>query len=103
MSSPDPAVFIAQAAPWSPSTNGAVNGPAIWVDIKDEKDFDKYKGKLAGKVVLLGDMREVKPVDKALFTRMDEKDLAQIVSFPMENPQSSQDRIREGFEAAGAA
>jgi carboxypeptidase Q len=57
MSSPDTAVFIAQAAPWSPSTNGAVNGQAIWVDIKDEKDFDKYKGKLAGKIVLLGDMR----------------------------------------------
>src|ERR1035437_3093975 len=71
MTSPDTAVFIAQAAPWSPSTYGAVNGQAIWVDIKDEKDFDKYKGKLAGKIVLLGDMREVNPVDKPLFTRMD--------------------------------
>src|SRR5271154_2015018 len=76
MTSPDTAVFIAQAAPWSPSTNGAVNGQAIWVDIKDEKDFDKYKGKLAGKIVLLGEMREVNPVDKPLFTRMDDKDLA---------------------------
>jgi carboxypeptidase Q len=98
MSAPDTAVFIAQAAPWSPSTNGAVNGPAIWVDIKDEKDFDKYKGKLAGKVVLLGDMREVKPVDKALFTRMDDKDLAQIASFPLEKPPSSADRLRDGLK-----
>src|SRR5208337_895846 len=69
MTAPDTAVFIAQAAPWSPATNGAVNGQAIWIDIKDEKDLDKYKGKLAGKIVLLGAMREVNPVDKALFTR----------------------------------
>ncbi|HEY6301807.1 MAG TPA: M20/M25/M40 family metallo-hydrolase [Terriglobales bacterium] len=95
MSSPDTAVFIAQAAPWSPSTNGAINGPAIWVDIKDEKDFEKYKGKLAGKIVLLGDMREVKPVDKPLFTRMDDKDLAKIVEFPLEKPQSPADRLKD--------
>ena len=50
MTSPDKAVFIAQAAPWSPSTNGAVTGSAVWVDIQDEKDFEKYKGKLAGKI-----------------------------------------------------
>ena len=68
MTSPDTAVFIAQAAPWSPSTNGVLNAPAIWANIKEEKDFDKYKGKLAGKIVFLGEMREAKPVDKTLFT-----------------------------------
>ena len=94
MTSPDTAVFISQAAPWSPSTNGAVNGPAIWIEIKDEKDFDKYKGKLAGKIVLLGDMREVNPVDKPLFTRMDDKDLAKIADFPLEKPQPPE-RLRD--------
>src|ERR1700730_97776 len=54
MSAPDTAVFIAQAAPWSPATKGTISGAAVWVDIKDEKDFEKYKGKLAGKIVLLG-------------------------------------------------
>jgi carboxypeptidase Q len=83
MAAPDTAVFITQATPWSPSTNGAVSGQAIWMDVKEEKDLDKYKGKLAGKVVLLGDMREVKPVDKPLFERMDEKDLAKVVEYPL--------------------
>ncbi|HTS56729.1 MAG TPA: hypothetical protein VMH03_04230, partial [Terriglobales bacterium] len=54
MVSPDTAVFIAQAAPWSPSTNGPVSGPAIWMDVKKEEDLEKFKGKLAGKIVLLG-------------------------------------------------
>src|SRR5512143_4126163 len=31
MTAPDKAVFIAQAAPWSPSTNGAVHGDAVWM------------------------------------------------------------------------
>ncbi len=83
MASPDTAVFITQAAPWSPSSNGAVSGSAIWMDVKKEEDLDQYKGKLGGKVVLLGDMREVKPVDKPLFQRMDEKDLAKIVEYPL--------------------
>src|SRR6202140_2507617 len=53
------------------------------MDVKKEEDLDKYKGKLGGKVVLLGDMRDVKPVDKPLFEREDEKDLAKIVEHPL--------------------
>jgi carboxypeptidase Q len=83
MAAPDTAVFITQAAPWSPSSNGAISGQAIWMDVKKEEDLDKYKGKLAGKVVLLGEMREVKPVEKPLFEREDEKELAKIVEHPL--------------------
>ena len=83
MASPDTAVFITQAAPWSPSSNGAISGQAVWMDVKKEEDLDKYKGKIAGKVVLLGEMREVKPVDKPLFERDDEKDLAKIIEHPL--------------------
>src|SRR5271169_4995508 len=83
MSSPDTAVFIAQAAPWSASTNGAIEGPVVWIDAKKAEDLDKYKGKLAGKVVLFGEMREVKPVVKPLFERYDDKDLANLVEYPL--------------------
>jgi carboxypeptidase Q len=83
MAAPDTAVFITQAAPWSPSSNGVISGPAIWIDVKKEEDLDKYKGKLGGKIVLLGDMREVKPVDKPLFERTDDKELAKEVEHPL--------------------
>src|SRR6202046_5714092 len=78
MWAPDTAVFIAQAAPWSPATKGAVTAPAIWADIKDEKDFEKYKGKLAGNIVFFGALRDLKPAEKPLFTREDEADLKKI-------------------------
>src|SRR3984893_12841997 len=83
MTSPDTAVFIAQAAPWSPATKGPVTAAAIWVDIKEEKDFDTYKGKLNGKIVFLGEMRDVKPVDKTLFTRYDETELKNLQEYPI--------------------
>ncbi len=82
MTAPDVAVFIAQAAPWSPATKGPVTAPAVWVDLKTEADFDKYKGKLAGKIIFLGEMREVKPVEKPLFTRNEDADLKRIQEYP---------------------
>jgi hypothetical protein len=91
MTSPDSAVFIAQAGPWSPATKGPITAPAIWVDLKPDRiaehglaDLEKYKGKLAGKIVFLGEMREVKPVEKPLFTRDDEADLKKIQEFPLQ-------------------
>jgi len=83
MTAPDTAVFIAQATPWSPGTNGPVSGDAVWVNIQDEKDFDQYRGKLAGKIVLLGEMREVPPVDKALFERYTDKELEELAEYPV--------------------
>ena len=91
MTAPDTAVFIAQAAPWSPATNGIVNAPAVWMDVKEEKDLEKYKGKLAGKIVLYGAMRNVPPVDKPLWTRLDDADLKKLVEYPLK--PSSQDFI----------
>lgn len=83
MVTPDTAVLIVQATPWSPSTAGPVTGDVVLVNIKEEKDLDQYKGKLAGKVVLYGAMRDVPPVDKALFERYTEKELEEIAEFPV--------------------
>ena len=95
MSSPDTAVFIAQAAPWSPSTNGAVSGSAVSIEVKEAADLDKYKGKVAGKIVFYGEMREVKPVDKPLFERADEKDLAKVVEYPLSPNREFEQFIQE--------
>jgi carboxypeptidase Q len=81
MSSPDTAVFIAQAAPWSPATHGPLSGSAIWVNAENEKDLEKYKGKLEGKIVFFGDMRDVKPVDKPLFERYDDAQLKDLTEY----------------------
>jgi hypothetical protein len=103
MVSPDTAILIVQATPWSPSTPGPVTGDVAFVNIQAEKDFDQYKGKLAGKVVLFGAMREVPPVDKALFARYTEAELDDIASYPVNAnagglPPEMVARMRERME-----
>jgi carboxypeptidase Q len=100
MTAPDTAPFIAQATPWSPATNGAVSGEAINVVIDDEKDIDKYKGKLAGKIVLLGEMRDVPPVDKPLFVRYTDKDLEDIAQYDIAPSRDLEKRIQQYLKRA---
>jgi carboxypeptidase Q len=103
MVTPDTAVLIVQATPWSPSTPGPVTGDVTFVSIQAEKDIDQYKGKLAGKVVLFGAMREVPPVDKELFDRYTDKDLEDLAEFTVNAnagglPPDMQARMRERME-----
>ena len=100
MSSPDTAVFIAQAAPWSPASNGPIDAPAVWMEVKKAEDLEKFKGKVTGKIVLLGDMRDVKPVDKALFERYEDKDLAKLVEHPL-TPEREYDEYLKTFVERG--
>ncbi len=95
MVSPAPAVFIAQAAPWSPATMadgkpGPVRGDAVQMTI----DFDKnapsldaqtaqYKGKLHGKIVLLGEARSVGEDDQPLSERYSAADLEKLQKVPL--------------------
>ncbi len=99
MTSPDIAPLIVQATPWSAATRGPISGQATQVVIEDEKDFDKYKGKLAGKIVLLGAMRNVPPVDQPLFRRYTDQELADMEKFPTEpnnrNFQQQMERYRK--------
>jgi hypothetical protein len=94
MSEPDTAVFLAQATPWSPSTDGPVTAQAISAVITDESDIPKYQGKLSGKIVLLGPMRDVPVPDKPFFERYTDKDLKDLESLPIEsNDQETQARL----------
>ena len=88
MTEPDTAVFMAQATPWSPSTNGPVTAQAVSVVVNEPGDMAKYKGKLSGKIVLLGAMRDVPVPDKPFFERYTDKDLKELESLPVENEQA---------------
>jgi hypothetical protein len=83
MVAPDTAVLIVQATPWSPPTPGPVTGEVVYVTIRTDRDLEEYRGKLAGKVVLFGLMRDVPPVDKALFDRYSQKELDDLAEFPV--------------------
>jgi hypothetical protein len=49
---------------WSPSTNGSVEGEPLIVSIRSSSDFDKYRGKLKGKIILNGEIQPDKYEDR---------------------------------------
>src|SRR5271168_1459639 len=81
MTSPDIAPLLVYAKAWTPGTNGVVQGKCIRVTINDKKDFDKYKGKLAGMIVILGADPDVKPMTEAPYKRLSDDDLAKLSDY----------------------
>src|SRR5271154_4897407 len=91
MVKPDSAVFIGQATPWSPPTSGSVTAEGIAVpQLKEEKDFDAWKGKLAGKIILYGKAPGIHPDPAPLLQHYDENKLTQIYQYPLDGNMDEQ-------------
>ena len=88
MTSPDIVPLIVYAKAWTPGTNGVVTGKCIRVNIEKKEDFDKYKGKLEGMIVMMGPDAEVKPITEAPYKRYTDEDLAKTGEYeiPGERP-----------------
>jgi carboxypeptidase Q len=89
MTSPDTTTLVAYAKAWTPGTNGAVKAKCIRVKIEEKKDFDKYRGKLAGMVAIFGPDGEVKTPTQAFFNRLTDKDLADIGQYQIPNEKTA--------------
>jgi hypothetical protein len=83
MVSPDTEPLWAQAAPWSPPTNGPVSGEAVYINLQQASDLDKYAGKLKGKIVLLGAMRPTPDITSPLFSRYTDAELKEMENSPV--------------------
>ncbi|HTC48053.1 MAG TPA: M20/M25/M40 family metallo-hydrolase [Candidatus Aquilonibacter sp.] len=88
MTSPDIAPLLVYAKAWTPGTNGVISGKCIRAIIEDKKDFDKYKGKLAGMIVILGADPEVKPITELPYKRYSDDDLSKLSDYqiPPDHP-----------------
>jgi carboxypeptidase Q len=73
---PQYAPLIGFARPWSPGTQGEVSGEPVMAVIKTDADFDKFKGKLKGKIVLLEDPKPLVGEMEPALKRLSEADLA---------------------------
>jgi len=88
MTVPDIVPLLVYAKAWTPGTNGVVTGKCIRVNIEKKEDFDKYKGKLAGMILIAGPDADVKPITEAPYKRYTDDDLAKTGEYeiPGERP-----------------
>jgi carboxypeptidase Q len=71
---------------WTPGTNGLVSGEAAIAIIRNERDFDTYRGKLRGKLVMTAPSVALPPAFDPLARRNDEKRLEEISRQPPPPP-----------------
>lgn len=57
---PNYANLIAYPKAWSPSTQKPIRGTPVYFDAQDEKDLERFRGKLRQAIVLMAPPREVK-------------------------------------------
>ena len=79
---PDTEPVWLQATPWSPATRGPVTADVALVALTTLADLDKYKGKLSGKIVLLGAPHAIVDLTEPLFHRYTAEELKE-----MEGPE----------------
>ena len=83
MTSPDTAVLFGFPKAWTPATNGVLKGDVVALKVKSIEDLEKYKGLFAGKIVLLGEPRDLKPESEPALHRYDDAKLKDLADFPI--------------------
>ncbi len=80
---------------WTPATSGPLVAPVIVAPLRTEKDFDTWKGKLAGKIVLVTWPEPLREATEAPFKRLTAAEVAKLDTYeePVFDPEGKQKRI----------
>lgn len=92
-----PNYFPVMAYPkaWSPSASG--EGEVIYLDAKTQEDLDGYKGKLAGKVVMVDSIRDVSEWFDPPAKRYESDNLLDMANDGLPTPRPRRNRNAGGF------
>ncbi|HEV7502208.1 MAG TPA: M20/M25/M40 family metallo-hydrolase [Vicinamibacteria bacterium] len=81
MLTPTPASLVAVPRAFTPGTDGPRRGKVVRVKVESEADAEKYRGQLAGRIVLLSEPRATANPDKPQFRRYNEQELTDLEQF----------------------
>jgi len=98
--------LIAYPRAWSPGLAGPLTADVVYVNAKTEEELQKYRGKLKGAIVLVGDARQLKPHFDPQATRLSERELldyanapdpVQVPPRPRRPPMTAEQRVTAQF------
>jgi hypothetical protein len=84
--------LVAVPKAWTPGTEGAVRGPAMRVKVETEADLEPLKGKLAGRVLLVSEPREIQDLEKPVYERLTPKALEDLAVYGPDRRRRPRDR-----------
>lgn len=88
MTAPRKTQLYAYPISWHPGTNGVLEADVIYAPMRSKADFEKYKGKLKGKIVLVSKVRTQREPSNTVFTRRDDESLKKTSEYTV--PKSNQ-------------
>lgn len=93
-----PRIVAMRAIPvaWTPGTEGTLSAQIFVAPMKRERDFEKWKGQLRGKIVLVSKPDEGSEPDKAPFRRYSDEDLQKLDKYPQ--PHHSEAALKKALE-----
>jgi len=94
---PYAAPLIAITVEWGSSTKGKITGRPVYVDIRSQQDFAKYRGKLGGKIVFYMPPRDTPAYYTPDAHRYDEQALKDMDSYPIPDERPWGDDYERGF------
>jgi hypothetical protein len=96
MTSPTVAQLVALPKAWTPATAGEIKGEVVAMKATTPEELEAYKGKLTGKIVLLGTMRDIQPSSEPLLARYDEAKLKELEGYstPTAGNRNLQDFVK---------
>ncbi|HTM94740.1 MAG TPA: M20/M25/M40 family metallo-hydrolase [Croceibacterium sp.] len=68
---------------WSPPTGGTITAPVILAPMSKKEHFEKWRGKLAGKIVLVSLPGTASQSEKPVFDRYDDKELGELDKYEL--------------------
>ncbi len=91
MTTPRPIDLRAIPVAWTPGTNGVVSGEIILAPMANAGDLEKWKGKLAGKIVMISAPTAATDPTEPAFRRWTDEELAERTGYvqPNNNPAAA--------------
>jgi carboxypeptidase Q len=89
MIEPQVQTLLGVPSSWTPGTKGMVTADVVRVQIDTEADFERYRGKLVGKIVLTQPARAVPMMEGPFILRMGDKEFEEAATTPIPAPRGS--------------
>jgi carboxypeptidase Q len=99
MTAPRPIQLTAIPVAWTPSTNGTVSAQVVVAPMKRERDFEAWRGKLAGKIVMVSLPGDGSEPGEPAFKRFNDEDIGKLDRYrqPDVDPDSVERRIKRAM------
>jgi len=95
---PSKVPLVALPKAWTPGTDGTVRGDAMRVEIESVEDLDKYRGKVAGKILFTSKARTVADGEDTRFERFSDDELDELAQSTIPGENRRRARFRERFK-----